>query len=135
TILSKSVATNQPQKVLELGTYCGYSTIRIAMNLPANGVVYTIDPNKDLINSVTKKIVEKAGLLDKVVFLSGYSGQIIQLLDNSVKFDLVFLDHDKKEYFPDLLLLESKNLLNDKCVLVADNVLVFKINDYYSYVQ
>ena len=53
----------------------------------------------------------------------------------SVKFDLVFLDHDKKSYYSALLIVEKYNILNPGAVLVADNVIVFKINDYLNYVQ
>jgi len=134
-ILSDEVKKSKPLNVLELGTYCGYSTIRIAMNIPDNGKVYTIDPNRNLIESVTKKLIEKAGLSNKVVFLNGYSDAVISTLNSSTKFDLVFLDHDKKRYYPDLLLLESNGLLNPGCTLVADNVIVFNINDYYNYVK
>jgi len=135
TILSNEVVAAKPMNVLELGTYCGYSAVRIAMNLPFPGKLYTIDPNKSLVDSVTKQIVDKAGLSGKVVFLSGYSGEVIKSLVGSVKFDLVFLDHDKKQYFPDLLLLESNDMLSSGCTLVADNVIVFNISDYYDYVK
>lgn len=50
-----------------------------------------------------------------------------------IKFDMVFFDHEKKEYYNDLKLLEE-HLLSQQHVLIADNVIVFKINDYYDYI-
>lgn len=138
-ILENTVKKYQPQNVLELGTYCGYSAITMLANMDKpDSKVYTIDPDGELVKNVTKKIIKKAGLSDRVVFLTGYSNDMIERLQiyfASVKFDLVFLDHDKKSYYPDLLIAEKHNVLNPGAVLVADNVIVFKINDYLDYVQ
>lgn len=45
-----------------------------------------------------------------------------------------FFDHEKSKYYNNLILFESKKLLNHRCCLVADNILVFNISDYYNYV-
>jgi catechol O-methyltransferase len=133
-ILANIVKETQPKYVLELGTYCGYSTITILLNMDdPNSKVYTIDPNTDIVDNITKKIIEKAGLLNRVVFLPGYSDKVIKNIIGS--FDLVFFDHAKDCYYKDLLLLEETQLLSSKCVLVADNVVVFHINDYLDHVK
>jgi predicted O-methyltransferase YrrM len=98
-----------------------------------NSKVYTIDPSIEIVNNITKKIIEKAGLIDRVVFLHGYSDEVIKNIKGG-QFDLVFLDHAKDCYYRDLLLLEKMNLLTLDCVLVADNVIVFHIDDYLKYV-
>lgn len=67
-ILSDQVKSKNPNNVFELGTYCGYSTIRIAMNLNYHGKVYSIDPNQNTTDIIAKKLIEKAGLENKVVF-------------------------------------------------------------------
>lgn len=134
-ILCDEVAFRKPKNILELGTYCGYSTIRMLKDAPSECKVYTIDPNVSLINNVTVPLVKKAGLLDRVVFLGGLSGDVISTLDKSIKFDLVFFDHAKDAYYEDLLQLEKLDLLNKPCSLVADNVIVFKINNYLNHVQ
>ena len=133
-ILSDIIEKETPTTVLELGTYCGYSTIRIASKM--NGKVYTIDPDIGIIDTVTKKLVEFAGLQDKIVFLTGTLETLLNVdCLKDMKFDLVFIDHAKNRYFPDLLLLEHYNLLSDRIVIVADNVIVFNIQDYESYVE
>lgn len=134
-IVEKAILERNPMNVLELGTYCGYSCLRILRNMSKEGSkVYTIDPNTEIVNSVTKQILHKAGVLDRVVFLSGYSTQVIPAITNVV-FDAVFFDHEKKQYHPDLLLLESHGLVNKQTTLIADNVIVFHINEYLNYVS
>lgn len=134
-IVEKAILERDPMNVLELGTYCGYSCLRILRNMNKKGSkVYTIDPNTELVNSITKQILDKAGVLDRVVFLSGYSTQVIPDISNVI-FDAVFFDHKKKQYHPDLLLLELHNLVNKQTTLIADNVIVFNINEYLDYVS
>ena len=130
---------NNPKNILELGTYCGYSAVRIARNLPSDGKVYTIDPNEQIINTISKKIIEKAGLKDKVEFMVGFSQDVIPALTSKLsqfgKFDVVFFDHAKERYYSDLLLLEKLGLIGTGTLLIADNVIVFKINDYLNHVN
>lgn len=138
--LEKTILEKQPINVLELGTYCGYSTILMLKNMKnINSKVYTIDPDEYTVNNIAKQIIKKAGLLDRVVFLNDYSYNIIpkikEKLGYEIKFDLVFIDHEKNCYYDDLLLLEKNELLAKNVFLVADNVIVFKIDNYYNYVM
>lgn len=54
-----------------------------------------------------------------------------------LKFDLLFIDHDKSKYLVDLIVLQDSNLLNENCVVVADNVLSFgqPLTEYLDYVR
>lgn len=136
-VLSDVTKKRQPLNVLELGTYCGYSALVMLLQMDnPSSKVYTIDPNVELINDVTTQILQKAGVLNRVVFLDGYSNDVInnELSKLGIQFDLVFLDHHKQSYYSDLLLLEKYGLVNKNTVLVADNVIVFNINDYLNYV-
>ena len=135
SILDSAMESAKPFDVLELGTYCGYSTLRMAQLLPENGKVYTVDPNNKP-NSVAEQLAKKANISDKIVFLTGFSQDVIPTLVNKVdKFDLVFIDHDKSAYYPDLLSLEKLELVAKNTHLVADNVVIFKINDYLNHVR
>jgi catechol O-methyltransferase len=134
-ILEQAILNSNPMNVLELGTYCGYSCLRILRNMSKEeSNVYTIDPNEDIVNLIAKPILSKAGVLDRVVFLSGYSSQVIPNIKNIV-FDAVFFDHEKKQYHPDLLLLEEHGLVGKQTTLIADNVIVFNIHEYLNYVS
>lgn len=133
-ILGETVKKCQPLNVLELGTYCGYSMLRMLTNMDnPESKVYTIDPDIKTVTDVTTPILRKAGLLDRVVFLSGYSGDVIKTL-SEITFDLVFFDHAKPEYYNDLILLEQRGLVTKTTTLVADNVIVFNIDNYLHYV-
>lgn len=64
-ILDSVVSEVNPSTVLELGTYCGYSTVRIASLLPPNAKLYTLEFNPD--NAViARQVIAWAGVEDKV---------------------------------------------------------------------
>ena len=91
-------------RVLELGAYCGYSSIMIASTLGAAARVTSIEINKDAVAS-SRANVEMAGLSDQITFVHGPSSKMISTLEG--RFDLVFLDHWKDLYTPDLQLIEQ----------------------------
>jgi catechol O-methyltransferase len=134
-ILSNVIKKANPMNVLELGTYCGYSCLRMLEHMThADSKVYTIDPNIETVNSIAKPILKLAGVLDRVVFLSGYSEEVIPNIKDVV-FDAVFFDHAKRQYYSDLLSLEKLGLVDLRTTLIADNVIVFNISDYRQYVE
>lgn len=138
-IVEKAIFVTNPENVLELGTYCGYSCLRILRNMTKVGSkVYTIDPNQETVEKIAKPILKKAGVLERVIFLSGYSNEVLPNIPKiypGLIFEAVFFDHAKREYYPDLLILESLELIGKFTILIADNVIVFKIKEYLDYVQ
>lgn len=108
----------KPQRVLEVGTFTGYSAICFASQMPDNALLHTIELNEEL-EYMILKYVEKAGLSDKVKLHIGDAKKIIPLLDE--KFDLVYLDADKQaySYYYDLIF----DKINIGGYLLADNVL------------
>ncbi|GAB4818177.1 hypothetical protein N2152v2_005223 [Parachlorella kessleri] len=135
-VLEEAVAAAQPIKTaLEIGTYCGYSAVRVARLLPPGAKLIGIDPS-EVPGKVAAPILEHAGLRDRVELLQGTASEVLPSLANQgVSFDLVLIDHDKTLYLPDLLLLEKLGLLHKGTVVVADNVGLFQINDYIDYVR
>ena len=115
SLLSKLI---QPKTILEVGTFTGYATLCLAEGLPADGKIITIDKNEEF------KVIQ-----DKYFELSPYRSQINQLLGNAreiipglnKKFDLVFIDADKRYYpeYYDMLLPK----MNKGGLILADNVL------------
>jgi catechol O-methyltransferase len=73
---------------------------------------------------VAKRIIGHAGLAEKVTFINAPSDQAIPKirLNERGAFDLIFIDHWKDRYLPDLKLLETEGLIQKGTVLVADNV-------------
>ena len=120
-------------KVLELGAYCGYSSIMLANALGASARVTSIEINKDNVDSA-RKIVEIAGLSDRIEFLHGSSTDVLEELNGP--FDLVFLDHWKDLYKTDLQLMERRKIVGPGTIVVADNVgEIFNPSDYLTYVR
>ena len=107
-----------PERILELGTYTGYSAICLAKGLKNNGVLHTIEINDELEDFILKYI-KKAGLEKKIKLHSGDAQKIVPELNE--QFDLVFIDADKREY------LDYYNIVFDFVksggFILADNVL------------
>ncbi len=108
----------QPKRILEIGTYTGYSGICFAKGLPADGKLITIDINEELSETV-KLFIQKAGLTDKIELKIGNAMEIIPTLDES--FDLVFIDADKENYANYYDLIFPKLRIGG--YILADNVL------------
>jgi len=84
-----------PRRILEIGTFTGYSAICMAEGLLADGKLITIDVNQELEDKVRHYLVE-AGLENKVEFLIGDALEIIPKIQDEL--DLVFIDADKVNY-------------------------------------
>lgn len=92
-----------PSRILEVGTYTGYSAICLARGLKPDGLLTTIESNDEL-RQTTLSFFRKAGVSDRIKLINGDAMKIIPGLDDL--FDLVFLDADKEEYtgYYDLLI-------------------------------
>ena len=108
----------QPNRILEIGTYTGYSAICLAKGLQTNGMLHTIEINDEL-ESMARSYFEKAGLSDKITQHIGDAKTIIPSLDES--FDLVFIDADKREYSTYFDLVIDK--IPSGGIIIADNIL------------
>ena len=85
----------QPQHILEIGTYTGYSAICLAQGLRKDGHLHTIEINEEL-KDFAYKYFKKAKLNKKITLHIGNALNIIPNLD--VCFDIIFIDADKKNY-------------------------------------
>ena len=134
-ILRDIISKYKPKTILEIGTLHGYSAILMADMLPDDGKLITIEKDTNLF-SITMTNVKDAGLshIIEVINEDGLKG--IPLLQKQ-KFDLMFLDAIKSEYLKYLKLAEENNLLSDRVVVVADNVLLYanEMQDYLQYVR
>ncbi|MDG1475931.1 MAG: O-methyltransferase [Vicingaceae bacterium] len=108
----------QPNNVLEIGTYTGYSALCFAEGLQKGGKIHTVDINEEL-ESMVNKYIEKANLKDTVTNHIGNAIDIIPTLPE--KFDLVFIDADKTNYSNYFDLVFDK--VNTGGYIIADNVL------------
>lgn len=85
----------RPRRILELGTYTGYSAICLAAGLTADGILHTVDINEEL-ETLCHQYFEASGYADKIKMHIGKAADIIEQLDEV--FDLVFIDADKSGY-------------------------------------
>ena len=108
----------QPKRVLEIGTFTGYSAIAMAQGLPKDGLIYTIEVNEEMKNFI-REYISKSGLEKKIKLLMGDALEIIPTLEE--EFDLVFIDADKEQYVDYYKLAKTK--LKKGGFIIADNVL------------
>lgn len=85
----------RPQRILELGTYTGYSAICLAGGLANGGELVTIEMNDEL-ESIAIRYFQKAGLGEVIRMYIGDALEIVPQLAGT--FDLVYIDADKKHY-------------------------------------
>lgn len=107
-----------PKKILEIGTFTGYSTLCLAEGLDKNGQIHTVDINEELYD-LQRKYFKKSSFNNNITQHLGIALEIIPKLDYD--FDLIFLDADKINYpkYLDVLIVRLKK----GGVLLSDNVL------------
>lgn len=108
----------KPKRILEIGTYTGYSALCLVEGLDQNGILYTIDSDLSLYTRV-KKYFEQSGKAHQIRYYLGQALEIIPQIHEN--FDLIFIDADKKNYanYYDL----SIEKLNSYGFMIIDNVL------------
>ena len=108
-----------PHRVLEIGTFTGYSAICFAKGLPENGEVHTIEIDDEL-EAIASKFFTKGGFNNRIF---QYIGNALNIMDNFTEpFDLIFIDGDKREYPQYYKKLWDKGLLHSGSWIIADNV-------------
>lgn len=115
SIISK---IKNPRKILEIGTYSGYSTLCLADGLSDDGQIHTIDKNEELLH-IQNKYFDKSIHQKKIIQHTGNALNIIPNLN--LKFDIVFIDADKENYSEYLKMILPN--MNKGAVLITDNIL------------
>jgi catechol O-methyltransferase len=127
-LLDEVVGRVKPTNAVELGSFCGYSGLRIARALPEGGKLFSIELSPKNAE-VSTSVWEHAGVADRVTALVGTidDGKTIGRLTSEFglapgSIDFLFIDHEHSRYLPDLLLLLESDLLHAGTVVFADNV-------------
>lgn len=115
TIISKSI---QPLRILEIGTFTGFSALCLAEGLRKDGNLISFEIDKKL-KSVHDQFIEKSSFADKIEIIYGDVNIILPTM--KTLFDLVYIDGSKKDY-PSLFNLCLEKLAPNGSILV-DNVL------------
>jgi catechol O-methyltransferase len=128
-LLDDALRRTDAKLILELGTYMGYSALRMARVMGADARVVSVEflaANAD----IARAIWRHAGIEERVTAVVGTlgdGGATADALEREHGFgpgavDFVFLDHDKNAYVPDLELLLDRAWLHPGTVVVADNI-------------
>lgn len=105
----------KPKYILEIGTFTGYSTLCLVEGLSENGILITIDKN---LHPISQKYFKNSKNQNKICSMNGNALDIIPKL--LYKFNLVFIDADKKNYEKYFDLVIQK--MSSGGVIISDNV-------------
>jgi len=137
-LLDDVIVRVKPRRVLELGAYVGYSALRIAQKLPPGGRLYSVEFS--LANAeLARRVVDHAGAEARITIISGHlgdGGATIERLKSAFgpgQLDVVFIDHAKEEYLPDLERILAAGWLHPGSVVMADNIRVPGAPEYQAY--
>lgn len=108
----------RPKKILEIGTFTGYSALCLAEGLAEGGTLTTLDANEEL-ETFTRGFFAESGLADRIDYRIGDAMELLPNLPGP--FDLVFIDADKLAYSAYFDLIFDK--ITPGGFLIADNVL------------
>ena len=112
------VGSTGARRVLELGTFTGYSSISMARALPEGGSIVSCDVNEET-TAIARRYADEAGVADRIDYRLGPAIETLAGLDGP--FDLVFIDADKTGYVDYYEAVLPK--LADDGLILADNTL------------
>jgi len=115
------VKISKANKILEIGTFTGLSSLTMSLSLPSNGELVTLDKNVER-NKIALNFFKKAKQENKIKTLIGPAlASIDNLKKNKKKFDIVFIDADKENYKN--YYNQSLDLIERNGLIIVDNVL------------
>jgi len=126
--LDSALGKYNPRVALEIGTYCGYSAVRIASQMQKSGSKLLAVEMSPLNCQIATQIIDHAGLSSKVRVVEGKFDERLDAVKQFLEemdapfFDFVFLDHWKDRYMPDYLLLKENGMIRKGSGIFADNM-------------
>jgi predicted O-methyltransferase YrrM len=118
-LLSTLVHAMQANRILEIGTACGYSTLWMALALPPAGRIWTIDPDHER-TAIAVDFLTRAGKADSVDVINQPALEMLRNFPQR-NLDIVFIDAVKTEY--EAYLERCVPLLKRSGLVVVDNLL------------
>jgi caffeoyl-CoA O-methyltransferase len=116
--LARLVRLSGARRILELGTFTGYSSISMASALPADGRIITCDIDPETMG-IARRYMDESGYGDKIETRLGPALETIRTLEGP--FDLIFIDADKENYIN--YFHATLPLLADHGLIAFDNTL------------
>ena len=119
-LLEMLVRMLRPQRILEIGTFTGYSALSMAAGLEDGAFIDTCEVDDEL-EMIAADFFERSGLSNKIRQHIGSALEIAPKLGE--QYDLVFIDGDKREYTAYYEMLFKHNLVHSNSFILADNIL------------
>ncbi len=110
------------KRILEIGTFVGYSTLWLAEALPEEGSLMTLESNDDHAN-LAELLFKQAGMDEKIEICRGPALETLRGMTEENIFDLVFIDASKREYAQYLDKVEP--MVRPGGLIIGDNSLLF----------
>lgn len=131
-VIAKILTEVKPKYILEIGAAVGYSAMCFSEYLQDGGRIDTIERDEERI-AQAKENFKKVGVEDKIKLFEGDAVDILPTLNGN--YDVVFIDAAKGKY--PFFLEQALRMLNDKGVIIADNVLYkgYVMSDYNKHKQ
>ncbi|CAF4287284.1 unnamed protein product [Adineta steineri] len=136
-ILDSAIQSRRPRTILELGTFLGYSSLRMAAQVPRNTRIVSIERDPEAAE-VAHIIHKHAGVGNQIKIIVDTTENAIPRLKRRFhirSLDFIFIDHAKSFYLRDFKLLERVGLIQSGTMIVADNVIYPGAPDYLRYVR
>ena len=118
--LQTLIKISNVKKILEIGSFTGFSALSMAMALPADGILISLDKNPEFSNKA-KYFYDKAKEKRIKQIIKPAIEGLRELKDTNKLFDLIFIDADKENYLK--YYEASMDLINKNGLIVIDNVL------------
>ena len=106
------------ERVLEIGTFTGYSAMMMASSLPPRGVLYTLDRDLEAVE-IAKKYFSRVPYGNKIKVIMGNAKETVHSINGPI--DLAFIDADKEGY--DLYYEATLKVLRPGGIIALDNML------------
>jgi catechol O-methyltransferase len=141
-LLDAALRRADPELSLELGTYCGYSALRMARVMPAGARLVSLEFNPANA-AIARRIWDHAGVGEELTVVTGTlgdGGTTIAALEAEHGFGqgavgFAFIDHDKDAYLADLQTIIERGWLAQGAVVVADNVKFPGVPEYREFMR
>ena len=115
------IKNNKIKKILEIGTFTGYSALTMALAIDDDGNITCLDKNKET-SDIAINFFKKAKVDNKINLICDNASNILsKLIKESNTFDLIFIDADKENYINYYEF--SYNLISKNGLIIIDNVL------------
>ena len=119
-LLEMLVRMMRPKRVLEIGTFTGYSALSIARGLEEGAILDTIEVDDEL-EDIAASYFDKSGYGSRIRQHIGSALDVVPRLGEV--YDMVFIDGDKREYPAYYNMLMDKGLVHSGSIMLADNIL------------